>query len=123
MTKNLIAELLMPSDNAYLKKIFVLDKDTKVTIMAIGEGSDNRMYDYGWIKNMNTGEVVWEMDYYDTDHAGGARKNRMVVENLRLPKGEYRLNYETDGSHSFNDWNADPPNDPQSYGIRVLIAE
>ncbi|MFH6984228.1 hypothetical protein [Marinoscillum luteum] len=123
VTKNLIAELLMPSDNAYLKKIFVLDKDTKVTIMAIGEGSDNRMYDYGWIKNMNTGEVVWEMDYYDTDHAGGARKNRMVVENLRLPKGEYRLNYETDGSHSFNDWNADPPNDPQSYGIRVLIAE
>ncbi len=123
MSKNLIAEIVMVGDDAYEKKPFSLSKTTKVNVMAIGEGSDGDMYDSGWIKNLDNGRIIWKMNYYDTENAGGARKNRMVVETIELEPGDYRIYYETDGSHSFNDWNSTPPNDPQSYGIRILIAE
>lgn len=121
--KNVIAEIVMVEDDEYYKESFTLSQSTKVTIIGMGEGDSGDMYDYGWIKNMDTGKIEWEMDYYDTDHAGGARKNRIVTESLTLPAGEYRIYYETDGSHSFRRWNADPPRDPQGYGIRVLKAE
>jgi hypothetical protein len=91
--------------------------------MALGEGSDGRMHDFGWIKDVKSGRTVWEMDYYGTENAGGASKNRMVTTSLKLEAGQYRVYFETDGSHSFRGWNADAPNDPQSYGIRILKAE
>ncbi|MEQ8471913.1 MAG: hypothetical protein RIC35_12050 [Marinoscillum sp.] len=123
MAKNVIAEISMVGDNDYRRKTFELSKTTKVTVMALGEGSDGRMNDLAWIKNMDTGRIVWEMEYYDTRHAGGAKKNRSITETLTLPSGEYMLYYESDGSHSFNRWNAAPPDDPQSYGARILMTE
>jgi hypothetical protein len=77
------------------------------------------MNDYAWITDAETRRVVWEMKYEHTDHAGGAEKNRMVNGTLELPRGDYILHYETDDSHSFNDWNAAPPTDPFSYGVTV----
>jgi hypothetical protein len=32
------------------------------------------------------------------------------------------VKYETDGSHSFGDWNAAPPDDPEMWGITVYRA-
>ena len=32
------------------------------------------------------------------------------------------VQYETDGSHSFGDWNAAPPDDPEMWGITVYRA-
>ena len=81
------------------------------------------MHDYGWIENAETGRVVWEMSYRRTDHAGGARKNRLSDEVISLKKGEYIVFYETDDSHSFGDWNASPPYDPQSWGITIYKVE
>lgn len=122
-SERVISEILRLGDHDYQKEYFTLDQDTRVTITAIGEGSDGYMNDYGWIKSMDTGRLVWEMEYGDTEHAGGARKNRKVVETITLSKGEYRLSYETDGSHSYRDWNAAAPDNPEGYGISVLIAE
>lgn len=123
MAGNVIAEIVRIRNNDYERESFILDETTDVTIVALGEGKDRRMYDYGWIKNMDTGEVVWEMEYYKTEHAGGDSKNRMITATRSLPKGEYRVYYETDDSHAFLNWNSDPPHDPESYGIRVLVAE
>ena len=39
---------------------------------------------------------------------------------VRLPAGRYELRYETDGSHAYGDWNDDPPDDPEGWGITVL---
>ncbi len=80
------------------------------------------MYDYGWIEDASTGKVVWEMTYRMTEHAGGARKNRVYDGMIVLPAGKYTVFYETDGSHAFNDWNDDPPDDPTSWGITVSLA-
>ena len=81
------------------------------------------MVDYGWIENAKSGEVVWEMTYGMTFHAGGARKNRVVNTTILLDKGEYRLRYVSDDSHSYNDWNSDPPDDPTMWGITLYNDE
>ena len=102
---------------------FTLEKVTRVRIHAVGEGDEDEMYDYGWIENTADGSVVWEMTYRKTTPAGGAAKNRLVEQTILLDKGSYAAYYVTDGSHSCNDWNADPPNDPFSWGIVITEAD
>ncbi|MBI1803179.1 MAG: hypothetical protein HY033_07450 [Ignavibacteriae bacterium] len=116
---DVIAQIIRVKDDRNLTKSFTIDRPTKVRIYALGEGQDRQMYDYGWIEDAKGGRTVWEMTYNMTDRAGGAQKNRLVNTTILLDKGEYELHYETDGSHSFNDWNADPPDDRTHWGISV----
>ena len=116
---NIIAQIVRVRDDERIKKTFSLDKDTQVRIYALGEGSGNDMADYGWIENKENGRIVWEMTYKATEHAGGSSKNRMFDGPLLLPKGSYTLFYETDDSHSYRNWNDDPPRDPEMYGITI----
>ena len=120
---NVLAQLIRVSDDKRLSKRFTLDRQTRVRVYALGEGMDRHMYDYGWIENAGSGNTIWEMTYGMTSHAGGARKNRMVNSTIVLDKGEYELHYETDGSHSFNDWNDDPPEDRTHWGITLYKEE
>jgi len=115
-----VVEILRVRDDEHLNELFTLDKDTNLRILAVGEGDDGEMFDYGWIENVDTKEVVWEMTYRNTDPAGGASKNRLFNGTVILPKGSYRVYYETDGSHSYRDWNASPPRDPERYGISLM---
>jgi len=66
---------------------------------------------------------VWEMSYGDTDHAGGARKNRRCNDEVLFEPGSYEVIFETDGSHAFGDWNAASPADPSGWGIVVRRAD
>ena len=107
-------------DDAYLSKHFELDKETPLRVHAIGESySRDRMADFGWIVNAESGETVWTMDASKTRHAGGARKNREIIAPLVLPKGKYSVYYESDDSHSFERWNAAVPNKPTAWGISL----
>jgi len=58
-----------------------------------------------------------------TVHAGGARKNRMIQTSILLDRGEYVLHYMTDDSHAYGDWNVDPPDDQEYYGITIYREE
>ncbi|MBD3168130.1 MAG: hypothetical protein GF307_01515 [candidate division Zixibacteria bacterium] len=98
---------------------FTLSKPMRVNIYAIGEGDRNEMYDYGWIERDDNGLVVWEMTYRNTRPAGGASKNRMFNGEIMLDKGTYKAYFVTDGSHSFNKWNAPKPRDPAGWGLTV----
>ena len=118
--ENVIVEIIRVRDNEREYEDFRIDKESKVRVYAIGEGNDGYMHDTGWIKNMDTGKVVWEMTYRTSEHAGGASKNRMFNDFILLQEGNYRLYYESDGSHSYMDWNDDPPNDQMNYGIKLL---
>ena len=109
-------------DDERLRERFTLDAETELEIHCVGEGLGGEMYDYGWIRDLDSRRVVWEMEYDDTDHAGGASKNREVYARVTLPAGEYEAVYETDGSHSFGDWNDSRPNDPLSWGLTVRRA-
>ncbi len=120
---DVLAKLTRVGDDAEESASFSLDKPTRVRILALGEGSHNEMYDYGWIENVDDDDVVWEMTYRKTKPAGGADKNRMVDTEILLDKGRYRVHFVTDGSHAFGDWNDDKPRSPQSWGITVYRAE
>ncbi len=123
LDKHIIVKIDKVGDYAKLHKDFNIDRDGLYRVYAIGEGDDDEMYDTGWIKRLNNNQVVWEMTWRNSRHAGGARKNRMFNNKVYLTKGEYRLYYETDGSHSFSDWNDTPPTNPDKYGIRIMKEE
>lgn len=116
---SILAELTGIRDDEQVRKPFSLDRETDVRIYAVGEGSGGEMVDYGWIEEAKTGRRVWEMTYRVTDSAGGAKKNRRFDGVIKLPAGEYMLRYQTDDSHSFGDWNAAPPDDPEAWGITI----
>jgi hypothetical protein len=114
-----IAQIVRPGNDEDRSVKFRLDKTTRVRIYAIGEGQNREMYDYGWIEDARTGNTLWEMTYSMTFHAGGGRKNRVVMTTIVLDRGEYRLRWRSDDSHSYNDWNVDPPDDQQFWGITL----
>ena len=121
--KNVIAQIVRVGNDVDKSEAFTLPRTTRVRIYSIGEGRDREMYDYGWIEDAKSGNVVWEMTYGMTFYAGGGRKNRMVNTTLILEKGSYRLHWKSDDSHSFGDWNVDPPDDPQDWGITLYRDE
>jgi len=98
---------------------FTVARESDVRIYALGEGVDREMVDYGWIEDARTRRTVWEMTYRVTEPAGGAAKNRRFDGKIHLAAGEYTLRYQTDGSHAFGEWNANPPDDPASWGITL----
>jgi hypothetical protein len=114
-----IAEIVHVRDDEDRFQTFTLNQDTRLRVIALGEGSDGDMDDYGWIENTATGRTVWDMTYRNTTHGGGASKNRLFNDIIILPKGEYKVYYQTDSSHSYRNWNASPPGDQEKYGISI----
>jgi hypothetical protein len=120
---SVLVRIVEVRDHERRRESFTLSRESTIRIYALGEGRDGEMFDYAWIENANTGRVVWEMTYRKTEHGGGAHKNRLFDDTITLPTGKYTVFYETDDSHSFNDWNEDPPDDPTSWGVTVTLAE
>jgi CubicO group peptidase (beta-lactamase class C family) len=116
--KTSIAEIVKVADDADRTVEFSLTGNKQVRIFAAGEGQGGQMFDYGWIENAETGKAIWEMKEPGTTHAGGAGKNRKVDVVITLPAGKYRLRYKSDESHSFDNWNALPP-DINFWGIAL----
>lgn len=116
---SIAARLVGMRDGQVARRRFSMDRDGAVRVYALGEGSGGTMYDYAYIQDSRTGRRVWEMSYQDTDHAGGASKNRVFDGSIRLPAGEYELVYRTDDSHAFGAWNSTPPRDFTNWGVTV----
>ncbi len=117
---NVLSSITMAGDREYAKDDFSLSKTTTLRVVGIGEGSDGDMFDFGYIKSLESGRIVWDMDYRNSEHAGGAKKNRAFNETVTLPKGEYRVYFESDGSHSYRRWNSSPPRDQEMWGITIF---
>lgn len=120
---DVLVEITRVRDNARLRQRFALDETTRLHIYALGEGDDGEMYDYAFIVDEKSGKAVWEMTWRSTDHAGGADKNRVFDGDVILDPGEYEVFYISDGSHSFGDWNAERPRDPQRWGVTIRIPD
>lgn len=121
--QSVIAKIVRVGDHARERQKFTIEKDGNIHVYAIGEGSRGEMYDYAYIQSDNTGKVVWEMTYRSTDRAGGARKNRLFDDEIYLKAGTYQVIYESDDSHSFEEWNSRPPDDPFNWGITITYVE
>ncbi len=118
-TDNTLAQLTHMGNDEDASTTLRLTAETRLRVLAVGEGRDGEMFDYGWIEDSD-GRTVWKMKYDATDPAGGSNKNRIFDGVIALPAGNYVLRYRSDGSHSYNDWNTDPPDDPESWGISVF---
>ena len=118
-TNTTLAQLTHMGDDEDASTALRLSAETRVRVLAEGEGRDGDMFDYGWIEDAD-GRTVWKMKYEETDPAGGSDKNRVFDGVITLPAGNYVLRYRSDGTHSYNDWNTDPPDDPESWGIAVF---
>lgn len=116
-TVGVIADLTRVRNDRHSRRFFILEEPTSVKVHAVGEGTGGEMNDYAWIEEEKTGEKVWEMSYKSTVEAGGARKNRLFDGTIKLQPGRYIVFFQTDGSHAYGDWNADPPDDPESWGV------
>ena len=119
-TSSAIAQLVRIRSDRRKHTLFTLKRPTTVRVYAIGEASGDELVDRGWIEDAASGDTVWEMTYRATTPAGGANKNRLFDGTVRLAAGRYVLHYETDGSHAYGDWNDDPPDDPEGWGVAVL---
>jgi CubicO group peptidase (beta-lactamase class C family) len=120
--KTAVAQIVGVTDEMDKTSEFTLSEQKQIRIYAAGEADGGQMYDYGWIENAETGKTVWEMKMSETTHAGGAAKNRKVDTVITLPAGKYRLRYKSDDSHSFDNWNALPP-DVNFWGIALYATQ
>jgi len=116
---DLLVNLTGLGDDEELNQRFSLSGATDIRIMAVGEGKSGRMYDYGWIEDDSSGEIIWEMTYRKTKHAGGASKNRMLTANITLKAGNYTACFITDDCHSYRGFNASPPDNPERWGMII----
>ncbi len=119
--KNILVKLVHVGDDEHVRKQFSLKKRSKLRIYTLGEGGWDEMYDYGWIEDFDTGEIVWEMEYDDTRRAGGDPKNRLFDEVIRFDAGNYIAHYQTDDSHAYKTWNTSPPRDRRNWGITIYL--
>jgi len=122
-SSNILVRLTGIGDDEDIRESFELDKPQKIHIYALGEGSSGSMYDYAYIENADEDDIIWEMTYRKTRHAGGARKNREVDTEIYLEPGRYYVYFVTDGSHSFPDFNASRPDNPQKWGVTVTAVD
>jgi hypothetical protein len=118
-----LARLIQVGDDEDLQESFRLRDDSRIIIYALGEATGREMHDYAWIEDATSGRTVWRMTYDKTEHAGGAEKNRVTEDIIRLSEGEYVLRYRSDDSHSFNSWNSEAPPDAANYGVTIFLPE
>lgn len=107
---------------ADVRSRFVLDDTTRVLIMALGELSTFNRYDYGWIEDMASGEIVWEMTWENTVPAGGDTTYRRVREELVLPPGVFEARFQTDENISAEGYGSKVPDTPGDWGIAIFKA-
>jgi hypothetical protein len=117
--KDGIINLTQVGNSAQLSSGFTLKKPAKIKISALGEGFDGEMYDSAYIINAESRSRVWEMLEENTEYAGGAIKNRKISEEIELDAGDYIVYYSSDDSHCYDEWNSNPPYDPNFWGITI----
>ncbi len=116
-----IVAITRVGDLEKIEKRFSLSKETEIEIYGVGEGVKKEFYDMGYIYDVSKNKKVWMFNRDDAIRAGGGTKNVAQKTVITLPKGSYLVNYKSDDSHSFDEWNVKPPDDPQHWGIVLSL--
>ena len=109
-------------NGAYLQTALQIDKPMDLRFYGVCEWPRDwdEPADGAFLFNADTFERVWEPSRRKSDFAGGAEKNRSIDEEVHLDAGRYVLCVGTDDSHSYDEFNAAPPGDPQAWGLAVF---
>ena len=84
-------------------------------IINMGEGG----CDFGWLED-DKGTLISGKKINVTVNPGGRAINQIQVILDTLERGEYKLNYTSDFSYSYNAWGDNPPDHPEFWGIEVI---
>lgn len=115
-----LVNLTRVGNDTSLVQAFTIDQTSDLHVQALGEITLTNRYDYGWIENAESGEVVWQMEHENTQPGGGADRNRMFDGVIKLPPGRYRAYFRTDFSHAYDDFRErERPVDPEAWGISI----
>ncbi len=119
--KDFISEIKNVGDNQNLTQKFSVLKTADYLIVSAGEGSfgDSLTADHGWLESANGKEIWTGADFRKSYHLGGALKNRIRIDIVKLNPGQYSLRYISDATHSYEKWNAEPAYDRDFWGIRI----
>lgn len=120
-SKQAIASVLQPENYQESTHDFTITTASEVLVVAIGDGNAYGMTDYGWIERVPFGSKVWQMRYENSTHAGGATRNRVLMEVMTLQPGNYQLRYRSDHEHSHNNWVGNPPEYASLWGIQLFL--
>ena len=128
---------MMPAENdAFKATTFSIEQSEQIMIYAMGEIKRNDRYDYAWIELMsgsienepfderrgpNSEATVWEMQFDDSEPAGGHYSNRKTIAFLDLSPGTYTLFYRTDESHAYEDWRNGEPEHGERWGVALFM--
>lgn len=120
-SRQLLASIQEVGNNQEVTQEFILEKEDTVLIVYSGEcaPSNQECSDKGWLENAEE-QKIWASSFLGTFHGGGATKNRKGLFTVSLPAGKYELHFETDESHAYNEWNAQPPDRSNEWGIKVF---
>ena len=120
LTESKVAGIINVTDYQDLSRDFEINKPGKYLVMEVGENFEGNLAYFGWIEK-NVNDTIWSStNFQKTYYAGGSAKNRIVINQLTLAPGKYKLRYHSDDSHSYNNWNEAAPDQTTLYGI-VLI--
>jgi hypothetical protein len=103
--------------------VFRVVESTPVRIYSIGEICRRNECDYGWIEEVFSRRHLWELNEASSEPAGGMEENRACRQNIVLAPGLYRVVFKTDSRHAYDDWVANPPFDPQAWGLTLYLGE
>ncbi len=115
---NVEVEISEPADSVSIKREFKLSEHKEFIVVSTGEAFQNNRFDYGYIKK--SGRIIWDFDQHSSFYAGGANKNRILIDVIRLAPGNYSVNYRSDDSHSHENWNEKAPDHPRYWGIKLI---
>jgi hypothetical protein len=114
---------LAPDTGGVARLGFELPRATRVEVVALGELRQQRSYDYGWIQDAATRQILWRMEYGNTVDAGGAHKNRMARDTLQLAAGRYVATFVSSEKHNPRAWDAVPAYDPAIWGMTLRVPD
>jgi len=114
-----LAAIKEVTDSQNLSTSFELAKPTKTLIYYTGEITYDQSWDFGWIEN-SKGKTVWTVQQKPTFLAGGHSKNRILLDIVDIPAGNYNLKYTSDRTHAFGAWSSKRPDHPQDWGIQLF---
>ena len=103
------------------EQLFEVREATSVEVLAVGQSGRSSAHpsqDFAWIEQATTGTRVWQLTEDNSEHAGGYEANRLFAGSVTITPGIYRAVVRTGSRHAYDDWAANPPYNPESWGVR-----
>lgn len=118
-----ISKIERVGNNARLERTFSIDKPGYVLVACMVETALSRrnnvdLFDYGWIEK-DSSTSIWKVNPNLTMHAGGALKNKIIIDIIFFEPGTFTLKYKSDDTHSNQEWNEAPPINGEYWGIQL----